>query len=139
GRALLVAPVRGNAELGHLVHLAGADLHLDPLALGPDYARVQRAVLVGFRRRDVVLEPPGHHGVVAVDHAERVVALLDSVDHDTEGHDVGELLEAHILALHLAPDRIGRLFATGDLRLDAAVAQGFLELGDDARHDVATL
>src|SRR5574341_2443046 len=31
--ALLVAPMRGNAELGHLVHLAGADLHFDALAL----------------------------------------------------------------------------------------------------------
>ena len=31
-RALLVGPVRGDAELGDLVHLAGADLHLDALA-----------------------------------------------------------------------------------------------------------
>ncbi len=137
GRALLVAPVRGDAELGDLVHLARADLHLDALALGPDHAGVQRAVLVGFRRRYVILEAPGHHGVAAVDHAERLVALLDRVDHHAERHDVGELLEADILALHLAPDRVGRFLAAGDLRLDAAFSQGLLELGENARHEVA--
>src|SRR5206468_2355062 len=35
-RALLVAPVGGDTELGDLVHLAGADLHLDALLLGTD-------------------------------------------------------------------------------------------------------
>ena len=37
-RLLLVDPVGGDAELGDLVHLAGADLHLDPLPLRPDHA-----------------------------------------------------------------------------------------------------
>ena len=54
--ALLVAPVRRDAELGDLVHLAGADLHLDALLLGADHAGVQRAVIVRLRGRDVVLE-----------------------------------------------------------------------------------
>src|SRR6266403_1548976 len=36
--ALLVGPVRGDAELGDLVHFARTDLNLDSLPLGPDHA-----------------------------------------------------------------------------------------------------
>jgi hypothetical protein len=39
--ALLVAPMRGNAQFGDLVHVAGADLDLDALLLGADHAGVQ--------------------------------------------------------------------------------------------------
>ena len=42
--AVLVRPVRGDAELRRLVHLARADLDLERPALGPDHRRVQRAV-----------------------------------------------------------------------------------------------
>ena len=47
--ALLVAPVRGDAELGAPVHLEGADLHLDGLAARSDHRRVQRLVEVELR------------------------------------------------------------------------------------------
>ncbi len=40
-RPLLVAPVGGDAPLGPVVHLRGADLHLEGLALGPDDGGVQ--------------------------------------------------------------------------------------------------
>ena len=60
GLVLLVAPVRGDAELGPPVHLLGADLHLDRLALGPDHRRVQRLVEVELGHGDVVLEPALH-------------------------------------------------------------------------------
>ena len=56
---LLVGPVRGDAELGHLVHVAGADLHLDLAPLRADDGGVQRAVAVGLGRADEVLEAPG--------------------------------------------------------------------------------
>ena len=39
--AFLVAPVRGHAVLGMLVHVAGADLHFERLAFGPDDGGVQ--------------------------------------------------------------------------------------------------
>ena len=55
-RALLVDPVRGDAELGHVVHLARADLDLERQPLGPDHRRVQRLVHVELRHRDEVLE-----------------------------------------------------------------------------------
>ncbi len=44
--AVTVGPVGGDARLGHLVHLAGADLHLDPLAVAARNRRVDRAVAV---------------------------------------------------------------------------------------------
>ncbi len=54
--ALLVLPVRRDAEFGVLVHLAGADLHFERQLARPDDRRVQRAVIVALRRRDVVVE-----------------------------------------------------------------------------------
>ena len=40
-RTLLVLPVRRDAGLGDMVHVAGADLDLDAVAAGPDARRVQ--------------------------------------------------------------------------------------------------
>jgi hypothetical protein len=54
--------MRRDAELGDLVHVAGADLDFDALPLRPDHAGVQRAVIVRLRGRDVVLERPGTTG-----------------------------------------------------------------------------
>ena len=59
-------------------------------------------------------------------------------DH-AEADDVGQLLEADRLALHLAPDRVGALVAARHLRRDSAVGELLgellLDLGDQA--DVA--
>ena len=66
--------------------------------------------------------------------AERLVALGQRLHDDAEAEDVGELLEADRLALHLAPDRIGALAPAGDLGGDAAVGEFLgellLDLGD---------
>ena len=70
----LVSPVRGDAGLGHAVHVVGADLHLDRHAVGAEQRGVQRLVAVDARDGDVVLEAPGHGLVHAVHHAERAIA-----------------------------------------------------------------
>src|SRR3954454_22360470 len=111
--ALLVDPMRGDPELIDLVHVAGADLHLDALPLRADHAGVQRAVVVRLRCGDEVFEAPGDDVIGGVDDPQRVIALPGIVDEHTESHDVGELLERDVLALHLAPDRIGRFLAAG--------------------------
>ena len=71
-----------------------------------------------------------------MDDTERLVAFDDAADDDAEAEDVGELLEADGLALHLAPDRIGALAPAGDLGRDAAVGklsgELLLDLGDPA-------
>ncbi len=138
-RLLLVDPVRGDAELGHLMHVAGADLDLDALPLGPDHAGMERTVIVRLRRRDVVFEAAGDDVIGGMDDPQRVIAIADPVDQHAEGHHVGQLLERDVLALHLAPDRIGRFFAAGDARRQAAFLQGLAQLGDDPRDDVAAL
>src|SRR3546814_10184958 len=81
---LLVYPVGSDAVFGHLVHVVGADLHLDAVALGPDDRRVQRAVAVRLGRRDEVLEAAGHHVIAAVQQAERMVAVTQRADDDTK-------------------------------------------------------
>src|SRR3546814_10070311 len=44
----LVLPVRGDAALGHMVHVARADLDLALVAFGPDASGMQRLVAVRF-------------------------------------------------------------------------------------------
>src|SRR6202023_3177690 len=105
--AVLVERMRGDAVFGDLLHLAGADLQLDALLTRPDHRRVDRAVIVLFRRRDVVLEAPRHDRPGNMDDAQRLVAFADVGDDDAETENIRKLLEANRLALHLAPDRIG--------------------------------
>ena len=73
----LVDPVRGDAVFRDVVHLGGADLHLDLLVarLAQRDAGVQRLVAVGFRGGDVVLEPAGDHRIGRVHRAQRRVAV----------------------------------------------------------------
>ena len=110
--AFLVPPMRGDAVLGMLVHLDGADLHFQRLALGTDDGRVQRTVAVGLRLRDVVVELAGKGGPDVVDDAERGIAVANVVDEDAHGADVVERVDPHLLAPHLVPDA-GRCASAG--------------------------
>src|SRR4051794_38976856 len=118
-RALLVDPVRGDAELGHVVHLARADLDLERQSLGPDHRRVQRLVHVELRHRDEVLEPPGQRLPQRVDDAHRAVGVLHRVDDDPHGREVVDLVELAALLRHLRVDRVEVLRAPEDLGVDA--------------------
>ena len=90
---VLVVPVGGDAVLGPLVHLLGADLHLERLALGPHHRRVQRLVEVELGHGDVVLEPPLHRLPRGVDGAQRGVAVLHRLDDDPDADEVEDLVE----------------------------------------------
>jgi len=114
------------------MHVLGADLHLDAMTLRAKDAGMQGAIAVGLGRRDVVLEAVGHHGVMAVNDAQGPIAIFDRIDHDPEGHDVGELLESDVLHLHLAPDGEGSLFPARHLGLDAVFLQDRAQLGQNA-------
>ena len=129
--------MRGDAALGDLVHRLGADLELDALVAGPDDRRVNRTIIVLLRRRDVILEAPRHDRPVGVDDAERAIAGLDVVDDDAEAEDVGQLLEADRLALHLGPDREWLLAAAVDPCAEAAVTQIVGELVLDLADQIA--
>ena len=133
-RALfLVAPMRGHAVLGMLVHLVGADLHLERLALRAHHRRMQRLVVVRFRARDVVVELALYRGPQVVHHAEHRVALADVLHDHAHRADVVELLERHALAAHLPPDRIDMLRPPLDrARLDARPGELLAQGGDEA-------
>ncbi len=116
--ALLVHPVRGDPELGHVVHLARADLDLQRPPLGPDHRRVQRLVHVELGHRDEVLEAPGQRLPQGVDDSHRAVAVLHRVDDHAHRREVVDLVELAALLGHLRVDRVEVLGPARDLGLD---------------------
>ena len=120
---VLVVPVGGHAVLGPLVHLEGADLHLEGLALGPHHRRVQRLVEVELGHGDVVLEPPLHRLPRGVDGAQRGVAVLHRLDDDPDADEVEDVVEVAALHDHLLVDAPQVLRPAGDVGGDAQLGR----------------
>ena len=127
--ARLVAPVRGDSDLGRLVHLPGADLDLDRAPVGADHRGVQRLVHVGLGGGDVVLEAVGDRHVQAVHEAEGGVAVAHRLDEDAHGAEVVDLLEGRSLGPHLVVDAVEVLRPAGDLRVDPGLGEVGLDRG----------
>ena len=121
--ARLVQPVCGDAVVGHLLHVAGADLDFDGHAVHAHQHGVQGLVAVGLGNGDVVLELPGHRLVQAVDAAQYPVAGVHRVDDDAKGEDIHDLREALPLGFHLLVDAVEVLFAADYLDLVALLLQ----------------
>ncbi len=115
----LVEPVRGDAELRHVVHLARADLDLQRPSLGPDDRGVKGLVHVELGHRDPVLEAAGQRLPQRVDDADGAVAVLHRVDDHAHRGEVVDLVELAALSRHLRVDRVEVLGAAGDLGVDA--------------------
>ena len=132
---LFVEPMGGDAGFGDLVHVGGADLHLDLLVAGlaQGHAGVDGLVAVGLGRADVVFEAAGDDGEGGVDRAQGGVAGVAGRHDDAEGHDVRELFEGDVAALHLLPDGEGGFLAAADADGDGAV------VGADANEFAADL
>ena len=143
GALVLVDGVGGNAVLGGLVHLVGADLQFDPLARWAHDGGVQGAVIVGLGRRDVVLEAPGHGLPAKMHRAQRRVAILRALHQDPKAENVRELFERQALGLHLGEHRIGFLAPPAHQGGNAArgeqVAQFVLHRGDQIAVALANL
>ncbi len=122
--------MRRDAFLGDPVHVRGADLDLDALALRPDHRRVERLVHVRLGDRDEVLEAPGHRLPEGVDQPERLVALAHARREDPERGEVVDLVELPA-RLHLLVDREEVLRAPGDLPGDPDLGQLLREDRDD--------
>ncbi len=135
--ALLVEPVRGHAVLGQTVHLLGAYLDFDALALGTDDRGVQALVPVGLGHGNVVLEAPGHGLPLRVHEAEHGVAVPHVLDDGAEGEDVVHIVERQVLLGHLFVDAVDMLDAAPDRAFDAVVAEDAFELGDDLGDELA--
>ena len=127
GLALFVAPVRGDAVLGQVVHFPGADLDLEGLlALGDD-GRMQGLVEIGLGHGDEIPEPLRQVRPPLVDDPQGGVAVLDGVRHDAQGQEIVHLVETDLAAAHLAPDAVGPLDAGEDLGRDAVLLEQALE------------
>ena len=127
---LLVAPVRGDAELRLAVHLLGADLHFERSAGRADHRGVQRLVEVSLRPRDVVVELLRDRLPQVVHHAECGIAVLHRRHNDAHGAHVVYLGEVERLAAHLVPDGVDVLRPPGDLRLDVRLLELARQRGD---------
>ncbi|MCO5556192.1 hypothetical protein L7F22_009736 [Adiantum nelumboides] len=128
---LLVPPVRGDAVLGGAVHVVGADLHLEGLAVRPDHRGVQRLVDAEPGLGDVVLEPAGHRLPQRVHHADRGVAVAHLVDEHADADEVVDVVEVATLDDHLAVDRVVVLRPALDGRGDPRGVQLQRHLVDD--------
>ena len=128
--ALLVAPVRGDADLADLVHRLGPDLDLERLAVERDDRGVERLVEVVLGDRDVVVELARDRPPDRMDDAEGGVAVAHLIDQDADGVDVVDLAELGTLALHLLVDAVDVLRAALEIGLDAGRLELRLELGD---------
>src|SRR4029078_13654702 len=89
------------------MHFGRADLQLDTLITGPDQSRVDRAVIILFGGRDVILEAAGHERPGCMYNAERAITVVHRLADDAETKNIGQLLEANRFALHFPPNRIG--------------------------------
>ena len=65
-----------------IVHLAGANLELDRLAVFGDYRSVQRLVAVWLRLRNVIFDSPNHRFVHVVQFVEYQIASVDIVNNN---------------------------------------------------------
>ena len=135
----LVQPVRGHPGLGDVMHLAGADLHLDRGAEGADQRGVQRLVAVGLGDRQIVLELARHRFVHRVQRAQREIAAGHVAHDDAEAVDVEHLRERQVLFHHLAVDRIQVLLTALHLGGDAPLRQALLDRGQHLAHDLAAV
>src|SRR6185312_1378221 len=101
----LVTPVGRDAVLRRLVHVPGADLHLERLALGAHDGGVQRLVYAEPRLGDVVLEPSGDRLPQRMHNAHRGIAVADLVTLDAYTDQIVDVVEVTALDDHLLIDR----------------------------------
>ncbi len=134
---IAVGPVRRHARFRHLVHLAGADLDFDALAVAPRNGRVDRAVAVGFGLADVILETPRNRPPAAMHRPEHAVAIRLAFGNHPKAVYIGKAGKALALFLHLAPDGIGLLRTAEHIRLDPLLLEHLADIVGDLVDHIA--
>src|ERR1022692_4241231 len=109
--------------LGDAMHLFGADLDLEGLAVRAHHAGVQGLVEIGPRNGDEILDAARNGAPLIVDHPQRRVAVLDRVGEDAQRHEIVDLVERDLLAAHFLEDGVGPFQAAIDARRNAFAAQ----------------
>ena len=136
---LLVLPVGGHAVFGDLVHLLGADLHLEGDAALAHHRGVQALVHVGLGGADIVLEAAQNGLVQVVDQAQHVVAVRHRVHDDAEGEQVEHVVQRLVLGIHLAVDGVGVLHAGLHRGVHPRLTQTGGDLIVDGGHEAVVL
>ena len=114
---LLVLPMRGNAELGDLVHRLRANLYLKRIAVRHD-GGVQGLIAIRLWHGNVVLEPAGDRLPHRVNDPEHAVAILNRGDEHAHSGEIIDLTHTLVVALHLAVNAVKMLRTSLDLRLN---------------------
>ncbi|KAG1249073.1 hypothetical protein G6F65_019271 [Rhizopus arrhizus] len=135
----LVEPVRRHAFLGHMMHVARAELEFHRRAVGTHQRRVQGLVAVHLGNGDVVLELAGHRAIQLVQGAQGQIALGQGMDDDAKAVDVQDIGKRLLLVDHLAIDAIERFLAAGDFGFDAGGGQRGPDRIGDLRDDLAAV
>ena len=126
---LLILPMGGHAVLRRLMHLPGADLHLEGDALPAHHGGVQRLVVVGLGGADIVLEAAQHRLKHVVDAAQHVIAGGYVVHNHPKGVQIEDLVEGFALGVHFAVDGIDMLEPPVYPALHALLRQPLLDVG----------
>src|SRR5690554_1205195 len=105
GLPSLIEPVGGNAIVGHGLHFAGADLHLDGHAVITEQGGMQALVAVGLGDGDVVLEAPRYRLVEVMDYAENTVAAIDILSENAKTKYIHDFSKRLLLVAHLFVNR----------------------------------
>ena len=116
----------GNAVLGKVMHLKGADLHFQRDAAFAHHCGVQGLVHVLLWRGDVVIKLSRHRVPELVDHSQRVVAIGVGVNQDADSVEVIYLVELFALGgvlLDLSIDAVDALRASVQVCRDSGCLQ----------------
>ena len=103
-RAILIAPVRSDSNLGHLMHGPSTNLHLERTPIKCNDSRVQALIEIVLRHSDVVVKLIWNRSPDAVDRTERGVAVAQVLHDHTDGIDVINLREVAGATRHLLVD-----------------------------------
>jgi len=117
--AFLVAPVRGHAVFGMLVHVERADLDFNRLIARADHGRVQALVMVALGLGDIVVKFARNRLPEVMDDAEYGVTVAHRIDQHAHRAHIVNLGKIDLLLLHLFPDAVDVLGATHQVSLDA--------------------
>ena len=139
GCALFVLPVRGNAELGSLVHLHSANLNLDRPALRTEDGGVEGLIEIEFWCCDVVLEAARHGIPPGMDRAKCRVAVPDRGHQDPDAGQIVNIVEVPASTHHFLVNRIELLRSTAHLCLDLRLAEIVVYSINDTLHVCVTL
>ena len=129
--AFFIRPVRGDAELGDFVHVAGADLDFDGVAARANDFGMEALVAIRLGSSDVVAEEALHGQEERMGVAESAVAVIFGLDDNSDRDEVKDLLEWDALLDDFVVDAVEVLGAADDLYvLEAPFGERFLEKFD---------